>query len=1149
MKNKIKGLLALALAAFTGGLWAGVTSSFGVNFTSNANQNIPADTAAGFAKGDYAQPTTWTNVSGGSGVAVINTNGKKLLSWTSRGTWNSSADTSTTDGKLLYNYLDDTVNSGRQKASVTITGLPADKQYAVALILSGDADNDGFNGKYSPAWINGVTYSYVDGALVTGDAAVAATTWGNRRAANKNGPTTPTEGQNVMFVEGLSGSVLSITSAMENQNTSRLTIAGIQVWVTDVDVASVTKPTDADVVSLNFHSAENNGAGAVGAETSSGLVAAKGWMDLTGANGTLNSLTAWNGEKTKNIAMGLNFKSKEFWGFNTVDAGYNYLRGYLDDGEQPNTGVQGATIELTNIPFEKYSVIVYAATDTENSYFHSVKIGDKWYVGNATQTAIGYATECYDGAKARWGASRSATAVYGTNALRLDGLTSESLTIQAGVKGDSARGGIAAIQIVNTGAKLSDAQVIDWTAQPADQLKISELPEITNPLVELKLAAGVTLIVDTLPTTALSLISTGSVKLEVTDLTISQAQLDAMFNAVGVTGGVVDDYTETLGYTMDGVTYPLIFRGTTDASWATLSNWYIGARTNGETTYWIPYTGTTIPGLEGSNEWRDTLVNGELMAVEAGADGKKTITIPASTRYEGWAPNITVCNGVHVVIEKMKKLQSDNVSGPSDIRVDDTSKITVETFDADSQCNGTHKFYVNAKDGVNFSCPAEGGKRFKPSVWYYFDDDGSVNLGYVSGSQTVKEVKLNLGDSSFQGKTIVSRKLIGFSGTANCSFEQNGVSSTSGVEVAPLAEDSALEDAEVGTYQFSVEEDGYYVNYVAYAPVAKIGDVEYATLQAAVDAAEAGAEITVIADIELTAFVSITKSFTLDLNGKSINRANGTALYVDGNVNITIQGEGSVSGSQAVYVNAGTVVIKGGNFHGYNGGHAVYVQGTGRALIENGTFSSDEGQYHYVLNKYDADRETTSIVVKGGKFLNFDPSNNGAEGPNTNFCAANYRAEAEGEWYVVKEGYTLTVEKPVVTVQTEAAANAVTLNVVAPEGLTEAQKEAYLGYFEKKITAKAEGGYTVELALKDAVKPVIAETTPAITFNEDGTVTVNIKNELPGLYYGVRYATTVEAVDAAEIVPGLTVTPAEGDTAGFFKVVVDFAPIATPEAE
>ena len=167
--------------------------------------------------------------------------------------------------------------------------------------------------------------------------------------------------------------------------------------------------------------------------------------------------------------------------------------------------------------------------------------------------------------------------------------------------------------------------------------------------------------------------------------------------------------------------------------------------------------------------------------------------------------------------------------------------------------------------------------------------------------------------------------------------------------------------------------------------------------------------ITLIADIELTAFVSIDKSLTLDLNGKSINRANGTALYVNGDVNVTIQGEGSVSGNQAVYVNAGTVVIKNGNFHGYNGGHAVYVQGTGNVEILDGTFSIDpSGSYDYVLNKYDSDREATSIVVKGGKYLNFDPSNNGAEGPNTNFCADGLKAVLNEEtgYYEIVDAWT-----------------------------------------------------------------------------------------------------------------------------------------------
>lgn len=118
----------------------------------------------------------------------------------------------------------------------------------------------------------------------------------------------------------------------------------------------------------------------------------------------------------------------------------------------------------------------------------------------------------------------------------------------------------------------------------------------------------------------------------------------------------------------------------------------------------------------------------------------------------------------------------------------------------------------------------------------------------------------------------------------------------------------------------------------------------------------------------------------------------------------------------------------------------------------------------------------------------------------------------------------------------------VKLDVTVPdvEGL---DADAYKGYFALKATDNQDGTWAITAVLKDEVKPVISTTKPAITFNEGGSITVNIDNELPGLYYGVRYATTVEAVENAAPVSGLTVTPAEGDTAGFFKVFVDFKEI------
>ena len=937
----LKGLLTLALSALTGWMWADVTSSFGVNFTSNANQNI-TEGAAGFAKEGYAQPTTWTNVSDGSGVAAVN---GTLVSWTSRGTWNSGADTSTNDGKLLYNFLDDTVNSGRQKANVTITGLPADKQYAVAVILSGDADNDGFNGKYSPALINGVTYSYVDGALVTGDAAVAATTWGNRRKPGANGPSTPIEGTNVMFVEGLSGSVLSITSAMDSQGVSRLTIAGVQVWITDTAVSAATAPTDVEMISLNFHSAQSGGA--VGATTASGLVSAQGWMDLTGANGTASTLKVWNGEKAADATIGLSFKSKEVWGFNTVDAGYNYLRGYLDDGT--HDGIDGATIELTSIPFAQYSVIVYAATDTENAYFHSVKINGKWYVGNATQTSIGYATECYDGAKARWGASQNATAVYGTNALRLDGLTSANLTIQAGARSDNARGGIAAIQIVNTGAAvMSDVQQIEGAAEQ----KISELPEITKPVVELTLPAGATLIVDKLPTTALTVISTGNVTIKVTDLSISQAQLDAMINTAGVAGDVTDNLSETIGYTVGDVTYPLVYIGGTDG-WSTAASWAIGTRTNGETTVWIPYAGTVVPGAPGSNTWNLGLIDGDLIgdAITADEDGYKVVNTPT---LEGWAFKITVANDVHVKVPTLNKLQGECV-----IRVDNTSKITVTNKGGGNNAD-LNKYYIDAENGLVFENMA------MPGGTAYLGVAGSITTGTFANNQTIGGVTLALGDSTLTGgRKLITRTLYTYTSGTNFTVADGAV--TTDAEGVEATEAITLQN--VGDYKFVKTDAAYEVHYVAYAETDELdpvnvwnGAVDSAWETAGnwtvgVPAAGDDVTITVAENTTLTIPEAGVTVGTLIVNGAGTLTLDGgkiTAAMVIANANI-VAGTGTLA-LAPMEIAEGTIVT-------YTATGGDNSEATLPVLTGEGTFSKFGSERLTLVNANDCEPQ---IIVNEG---------------------------------------------------------------------------------------------------------------------------------------------------------------------------------------
>ena len=769
--------------------------SFGVNFTTAADQNISTTEGAGFSKGTYAKPINWGNFTGsasGNGTMTVENQTIKVY-WTARDKYNSGTDKSTDESKLLYGYLDDMVNDGRTKATVTITGLPSDKRYAVALILSGDgANNTDFNGKFSPALINGQTYSYVDGALVSGDAAKAdnAKTWGDRSMTAAAAGLA--EGTNVMFVEGLSGSILTITSAMEAQNTSRLTIAGVQVWTTEDAPVAPAAPTDKEVVSLNFYSSQ----GSVSGEA--GLVAAQGWNNLA-AGGTENTLAVWNGEEAVNYPISLTYSANNGHQY-TDGVTDNYIKGYLDDG-----GSQ-ALVTVENIPFEEYSVIVYAATDTEARKFKPVLINGSYYAGVATSTAYGYADLVLEGEKnlRTWGGSRNPVAAYGVNALRVDGLTASTLTIKGGTNDNDARGGIAAMQIINTGAALPDEQVIDWTAQPVDQVKVSALPNLTNPFVKLKLADGVTLVVDAAIAGHFIEIVGNNVTVNITKIELGKADVEAVVSGAA---SVTTSYSETLGYTKDGVTYPLIFRGTTDANWATLSNWYIGTRTQGETTYWIPYTGRDIPGVPNSNEWRATLVDGSLMAITAGDDGYEAVNAP---KLEGWASKITVANGAHLTLADLVKLQ-----GACEWHIDDSSKITLAAFSNGNNDDSSRKFYVNAPEGLTV------GGTFGAKVAYYFDEDGSATYATLNNPQTIAAVTLDLGTAD-EGRKIVTRKLIGFTaGNATFSVAEGAVTTT--------AEDVTLETAEilqnVGQYKFEQKNDGYYVSYVAYAETDEIGDM------------------------------------------------------------------------------------------------------------------------------------------------------------------------------------------------------------------------------------------------------------------------------------------------------------------------------------
>ena len=137
---------------------------------------------------------------------------------------------------------------------------------------------------------------------------------------------------------------------------------------------------------------------------------------------------------------------------------------------------------------------------------------------------------------------------------------------------------------------------------------------------------------------------------------------------------------------------------------------------------------------------------------------------------------------------------------------------------------------------------------------------------------------------------------------------------------------------------------------VRVAPVAKVGDVEYETLEAAVAAAKEGATITLLKDVTLTEELALPAGVTFNGNGKQIN---GT-IYAGGN--LTFVGHTKVTAFSASYYNR-TITI--------GAGACLEVTGTGRVTLGYGNIFNITGS---VENAKTADKANIqpSLIIPGG---------------------------------------------------------------------------------------------------------------------------------------------------------------------------------------
>ena len=164
-----------------------------------------------------------------------------------------------------------------------------------------------------------------------------------------------------------------------------------------------------------------------------------------------------------------------------------------------------------------------------------------------------------------------------------------------------------------------------------------------------------------------------------------------------------------------------------------------------------------------------------------------------------------------------------------------------------------------------------------------------------------------------------------------------------------------------------------------------------------------GATYTVPGSLEASnnwAALYVAKDLTINASSNGgincLDKTDASASYIGGPYVAHIAGEGI------------TVTVNGGNYYG--GGTIFNVQ-QGTLIVNDGFFqvAPDVGthDYRYILNCIDEYYKagTANIIVKGGTYVNFDPSNNAAEGAGTNFVADGYKvvSEAHGSdtWYTV----------------------------------------------------------------------------------------------------------------------------------------------------
>ena len=161
----------------------------------------------------------------------------------------------------------------------------------------------------------------------------------------------------------------------------------------------------------------------------------------------------------------------------------------------------------------------------------------------------------------------------------------------------------------------------------------------------------------------------------------------------------------------------------------------------------------------------------------------------------------------------------------------------------------------------------------------------------------------------------------------------------------------------------------------------------YSTLAEAINAAQAGQTVRLLADVEQNDQLTINKSITLDLNGKTIRNTEdiwgdtaNAILSITSGAKVTITGNGIMDAKEndcyTINVAKGDLTIENGTFYG---NVSVVQVEEGTLSVKGGTFDLHqkwEGSSKYLFNCIDSEFTSgnATVAISGGTFVGFDPN-------------------------------------------------------------------------------------------------------------------------------------------------------------------------------